>query len=249
MIRYSSASSTACRTVAVKYIPKHAKYYLASEDDENNKNDDDAKQKQKQKQKQQKQKAASRLSDFPEMIPVFIVGMPRSGSTLLEQILGSHGDIDSVGENMYLKTAFDAAGLFPLFSAAISDAQILSGAKAPLLEDEVLDTIRTTYLDHVEQAIIAEERDVQAKHRETCANIASSGSSSGGSNSDAASVALVAKCSEGPPARRRPRFVVDKTLSNFEYLLLLRIVFPIAKIIAMQRDPVELAAVHRWLLN
>lgn len=34
--------------------------------------------------------------------PVFIVSLPRSGSTLLEQILGSHPDIEAVGELPYV---------------------------------------------------------------------------------------------------------------------------------------------------
>lgn len=37
--------------------------------------------------------------------PIFIVGMPRSGTTLIEQILASHPDVRAVGES----TAFDAA--------------------------------------------------------------------------------------------------------------------------------------------
>ena len=37
-----------------------------------------------------------------ENIPVFIVSLPRSGSTLLEQMLGSHGEIEPVGELPYI---------------------------------------------------------------------------------------------------------------------------------------------------
>ena len=35
---------------------------------------------------------------FPSPEPIFIVGMPRAGSTLLEQILASHSDIDGTME-------------------------------------------------------------------------------------------------------------------------------------------------------
>ena len=38
--------------------------------------------------------------------PIFIVGMPRSGSTLLEQILSSHPDVTGLGETAALSTAF-----------------------------------------------------------------------------------------------------------------------------------------------
>ena len=37
--------------------------------------------------------------------PVFIVGMPRSGSTLVEQILSSHPDVYGAGEVKYLSRA------------------------------------------------------------------------------------------------------------------------------------------------
>lgn len=38
--------------------------------------------------------------------PIFIVGMPRSGSTLLEQILSSHPDVTGLGETSALSTSF-----------------------------------------------------------------------------------------------------------------------------------------------
>ena len=41
----------------------------------------------------------------PDDRPVFIVGMPRSGSTLVEQILASHLDISGAGEVKYLSIA------------------------------------------------------------------------------------------------------------------------------------------------
>ena len=44
-------------------------------------------------------RADSVLSDF---IPIFIIGMPRSGSTLLEQILASHSQIQGTMETMVL---------------------------------------------------------------------------------------------------------------------------------------------------
>ena len=41
----------------------------------------------------------------PDDRPVFIVGMPRSGSTLVEQILASHPDVSGAGEVKYLSMA------------------------------------------------------------------------------------------------------------------------------------------------
>lgn len=38
----------------------------------------------------------------PSRLPVFVVGMPRSGTTLVAQIIASHPDAFNVGESMYL---------------------------------------------------------------------------------------------------------------------------------------------------
>ena len=40
--------------------------------------------------------------------PIFILGMPRSGSTLLEQILSSHGKVQGLGEYGALYAAIQA---------------------------------------------------------------------------------------------------------------------------------------------
>lgn len=45
--------------------------------------------------------------------PVFILGMPRSGTTLVEQILASHPGIYGAGELSTLRHAIDSAGTFP----------------------------------------------------------------------------------------------------------------------------------------
>lgn len=45
--------------------------------------------------------------------PVFIVGMPRSGTTLVEQILASHPGIHGAGELGALRQAVERAGAFP----------------------------------------------------------------------------------------------------------------------------------------
>jgi len=46
------------------------------------------------------QHPAGARTDAP--VPVFIVGLPRSGSTLIEQILASHGDVSGCGELPYV---------------------------------------------------------------------------------------------------------------------------------------------------
>jgi tetratricopeptide (TPR) repeat protein len=68
--------------------------------------------------------------------PVFIVGMPRSGSTLVEQILSSHPDIYGAGEVKYLARAlgqlrdrFPSLPKYPEMMGKITPAQIDITAK------------------------------------------------------------------------------------------------------------------------
>ena len=49
----------------------------------------------------------------PSELPVFIVGMPRSGTTLIEQIVSSHPQVTGAGELSALRLVVDGSGLFP----------------------------------------------------------------------------------------------------------------------------------------
>jgi tetratricopeptide (TPR) repeat protein len=42
--------------------------------------------------------------------PIFIIGMPRSGSTLIEQVLASHPDIHAAGESVAFKKTLEISG-------------------------------------------------------------------------------------------------------------------------------------------
>jgi len=55
----------------------------------------------------------------PSAAPIFIVGMPRSGSTLIEQILASHPQVFATGESDLLVRTI--AGLSPDAQAALTD--------------------------------------------------------------------------------------------------------------------------------
>jgi hypothetical protein len=50
--------------------------------------------------------------------PIFVIGMPRSGSSLIEQILSSHRDVQSMGENPALSTVVDQGFTEPKGAAA-----------------------------------------------------------------------------------------------------------------------------------
>jgi len=45
------------------------------------------------------------VSELEENAPIFIVGMPRCGSTLVEQVLASHPDVESMGECGFFEAA------------------------------------------------------------------------------------------------------------------------------------------------
>lgn len=59
--------------------------------------------------------ALSRLggSGAPSRLPVFVIGMPRSGTTLIEQILASHSEVHGAGELKYLYRLVNRFGRYP----------------------------------------------------------------------------------------------------------------------------------------
>jgi len=72
-----------------------------------------------------------KFEGLDEERPVFIVGMPRSGSTLVEQILSSHPDVYGAGEVKYLARAlgqlrdrFPSLPKYPEMMGKITPAQI-----------------------------------------------------------------------------------------------------------------------------
>jgi hypothetical protein len=53
--------------------------------------------------------------------PIFVIGMPRCGSSLIEQILSSHRDVQSMGENAALSTVVDQGFTEPELAANWAD--------------------------------------------------------------------------------------------------------------------------------
>jgi tetratricopeptide (TPR) repeat protein len=105
--------------------------------------------------------------------PVFIVGMMRSGTSLVEAILASHPSVQSIGESPFWS------------NAAHEDEATRNGT----LSDERIEILAQTYLRAI-------------------------------SNHSSFT-----------------RYIIDKTPSNADYLGLIHLVFPNARIIYMQRDP------------
>jgi hypothetical protein len=88
----------------------------------------------------------ARLHDGPvasnrDAAPVFIVGLPRSGTTLAEQILGAHPAAHAAGERVALGRAFAALG------GGAEDAQAVRRIAG--LDTASLDAAAATYLDEL----------------------------------------------------------------------------------------------------
>jgi tetratricopeptide (TPR) repeat protein len=77
-------------------------------------------------------------------VPVFIVGMPRSGSTLIEQILASHPDVFGAGEVPYFGQAVaslcSAAGAAAPYTEIVPD---MPGERLGELGAQYLESVRT----------------------------------------------------------------------------------------------------------
>ena len=73
---------------------------------------------------------------------IFIVGMPRSGSTLVEQILASHPDIEGMGELSALEEVAASTGAFDAPDAFVRRLQTLTEAEAAQLAADYLERAR-----------------------------------------------------------------------------------------------------------
>jgi hypothetical protein len=56
--------------------------------------------------------------------PIFVLGMPRSGTTLVEQILASHPSVHGAGELSYIQNIVNELGNFPSSAAALTPASL-----------------------------------------------------------------------------------------------------------------------------
>lgn len=60
----------------------------------------------------------------PSDLPLFVLGMPRSGTSLVEQILASHGDIFGAGERRELRQLVDRLECFPEIMHSVSPERL-----------------------------------------------------------------------------------------------------------------------------
>ena len=77
------------------------------------------------------------LGGDPSAAPIFIMGMPRSGSTLVEQILASHPDVHGTGELpafARISNAVGGGGVYPEFVSGLDGAALKAIGKDYLAE-------------------------------------------------------------------------------------------------------------------
>lgn len=78
----------------------------------------------------------------PTNSPIFIVGMPRSGSTLVEQILASHPDVEAMGELFALPNIAASIGAFDTPGVFVRRLQTMTPAEAARLGAHYLAGVR-----------------------------------------------------------------------------------------------------------
>ena len=86
----------------------------------------------------------------PSMVPIFIVGMPRSGTTLVEQILASHPKVFGAGELAEFNKVVTSIGM--------PNGALFFPEAVPALSAGQLRQIGTSYLDAVRAAAPGAER-------------------------------------------------------------------------------------------
>ena len=95
----------------------------------------------------------------PSAFPVFILGMPRSGSTLVEQILASHRQVFGAGEIIDLYRCIDEAG------GAVAESRRTPEAISRI-SDEEFARLGASYVDRIRRATPPEATRISNKTTE-----------------------------------------------------------------------------------
>ena len=92
-----------------------------------------------------------------DVIPIFICGMPRSGTTLCEQILSTHSKVSGAGE---LSELIKISGLENIIQ---TDRSLLEKFETNIKDKKFLQSIRQRYLKYLERFIKNQESHVTDK--------------------------------------------------------------------------------------
>jgi tetratricopeptide (TPR) repeat protein len=141
--------------------------------------------------KYKKLKSFSSEFEEPDVVPVFIVGLPRSGSTLIESILSAHDEVEGVGEiNDFRENIVSVL-------ANESENKRLFSYSFENIDKETLLELRNRYLRLL-------------KNKNSRVNPGS-----------------------------QAKYLINKMLTNYQYVPLIKAMFPNAKIIHAKRHPVD----------
>jgi len=85
----------------------------------------------------------SKLDEAPTIQPVFIVGMPRSGTSLVEHILASHEDVHGAGELQFMANISNSILRDRLSKEGPLEVACLSAKESNRLRHEYLESLRS----------------------------------------------------------------------------------------------------------
>lgn len=145
------------------------------------------------------------------MLPVFVVGLPRSGSTLLESILTAHKDVSTVREDSALAASVvllqeEERALREMFLAAGGDVDIAASALA------------TPVKGKFKEAYASAWRNLIKVHADNITDIM---------RAEAESITGL----------KAPKRIIDKLLANYRNIGIIHLLFPKATILHIYRDP------------
>jgi len=82
-------------------------------------------------------------ADEPEKTPIFIVGLPRTGTTLTERIVSSHSQVESVGETLFLQMVLRReSGIQSIENMTPAMVEAVAKKDIGLIAKGYLDTVR-----------------------------------------------------------------------------------------------------------
>jgi tetratricopeptide (TPR) repeat protein len=82
-------------------------------------------------------------ADEPEKTPIFIVGLPRTGTTLTERIVSSHSQVESVGETLFLQMVLRReSGIQSIENMTPAMIEAVAKKEIGLVAKGYLDTVR-----------------------------------------------------------------------------------------------------------
>jgi tetratricopeptide (TPR) repeat protein len=82
-------------------------------------------------------------ADEPEKTPIFIVGLPRTGTTLTERIVSSHSQVESVGETLFLQMVLRReSGIQSIENMTPAMIEAVAKKEIGLIAKGYLDTVR-----------------------------------------------------------------------------------------------------------